>query len=181
MLKMELLDALRDAQKELIANNDTKLLYKILNNRDNKRFDDIKSQLKDLDTIIKNQSELIIVKNEIEKLLKKLSLEQSAQQNKIDFKFSSLEHTEILKKLAIEYGDNPISVERNGLGRNNVLFMSLVISHLTSEAIKSQNVFFRIVGIEEPEAHLHPQLQEHLAKNIESEANNTMQIILTSH
>lgn len=189
MLKMELLDALRDAQKELIANNDSKLLYKILNNRDKDSFKDIRESLLCLNDIVKGNSdkkipehaELKKVKSEISDFLNKISLEQIANQNKIGFKFTSLEHTEILKKLAIEYGDNPISVERNGLGRNNVLFMSLVLSHLTSEAIKSQNVFFRIVGVEEPEAHLHPQLQEHLAKNIELQAEPEMQIILTSH
>jgi len=181
MLKMELLDALRDAQKELIANNDTKLLYKILNNRDKNNFKDIKDKLGELDKIVGKNFELKNVKDEIEALLTKLSLEHSDNQNNIDFKFSSLEHTEILKKLAIQYGDNPISVERNGLGRNNILFMSIVLSHLTSEAIRVQNVFFRVVGLEEPEAHLHPQLQEHLAKNIESQTNDEMQIILTSH
>ena len=181
MLKMEFLDALRDAQKELIANNESKLLFKILNNRDKSKFDKIKDSLKELDVKVDDNDELKIVKEEISEMLKKMSLEQTEDQNKIGFRFSSLEHTEILKKLAIEYGVNPISIDRNGLGRNNVLFMSLILSHLTSDAIKMQNVFFRVVGIEEPEAHLHPHLQEHLATNIATEANEEMQIILTSH
>ncbi len=181
MLKMEFLDALRDAQKELIANNESKLLFKILNNRDKSKFDKIKDSLKELDVKVNENDELKIVKTEISEMLKKMSLEQTENQNKIGFRFSSLEHTEILKKLAIEYGVNPISIDRNGLGRNNVLFMSLILSHLTSDAIKKQNVFFRIVGIEEPEAHLHPHLQEHLATNIATEVNEGMQIILTSH
>ncbi|MDP4285524.1 MAG: AAA family ATPase [Bacteroidota bacterium] len=181
MLKMEFLDALRDAQKELIANNESKLLFKILNNRDKSKFDKIKESLKQLDIKVDDNDELKIVKIEISEMLKKMSLEQTEDQNKIGFRFSSLEHTEILKKLAIEYGVNPISIDRNGLGRNNVLFMSLILSHLTSDAIKKQNVFFRVVGIEEPEAHLHPHLQEHLATNISTEVNEGMQIILTSH
>lgn len=41
---------------------------------------------------------------------------------------------------------------------------------------------FRIVGIEEPEAHLHPHLQRHLASNIQSiNEKEDLQIILTSH
>jgi predicted ATP-dependent endonuclease of OLD family len=40
---------------------------------------------------------------------------------------------------------------------------------------------FRIIAIEEPEAHLHPLLQEHLAKNIQKLTNGNLQIILTSH
>jgi putative ATP-dependent endonuclease of OLD family len=181
MLKMELLDALRDAQRELVANNDSKLLYKILNDRDKNSFNEIKDTLNHLNEEVEKNEELKKVTKEISTLLKKISLEQYENQNKIGFKFSSLEHTEILKKLAIQYGDNPVSIARNGLGRNNVLFISIVLSHLTGEAIKAQNVFFRIIGLEEPEAHLHPHLQEHLAKNIETQANEEIQIILTSH
>jgi predicted ATP-dependent endonuclease of OLD family len=45
-------------------------------------------------------------------------------------------------------------------------------------------VCFRLVGIEEPEAHLHPHLQDHLAKNIEDirkKQSDSLQLILTSH
>jgi putative ATP-dependent endonuclease of the OLD family len=38
MLKMEYLDALRDAKRELVASGDYRLLYKILNNRDEEKF-----------------------------------------------------------------------------------------------------------------------------------------------
>jgi putative ATP-dependent endonuclease of the OLD family len=45
-------------------------------------------------------------------------------------------------------------------------------------------VCFRFVGIEEPEAHLHPHLQDHLANNIEEvrrEYSDSLQLLLTSH
>ena len=54
---------------------------------------------------------------------------------------------------------------------------------------KAQTSFFRIVGIEEPESHLHANLQNHLANNIEllikePDSDNyrkDIQLLLTSH
>ena len=51
-----------------------------------------------------------------------------------------------------------------------------------------QSTFFRIVGLEEPEAHLHANLQNHLASNLEGlikkedgTYRKDIQLILTSH
>lgn len=95
------------------------------------------------------------------------------------------------------YGENPVSIERNGLGKNNLLFISLVLSHLASQADDKTKLAFRVIGIEEPEAHLHPHLQTHLAKNLskvnsigskedkkkddKEEKKKDTQIIITSH
>ena len=180
MLRFECLDALRDARKELIASNDYRLLYKILNNRPDNRFDDLKEQLTVLNDKVKKNQELIEIKKQISEYLKKISLDTD-DNNKVEFEFSRVEKMELLKKLSLIYGDDPVNVERNGLGRNNLLYISLIISHLTSNTNNNRNVFFRLIGIEEPESHLHPHLQQHLAKNIENEASDNLQIVVTSH
>lgn len=53
MLKLELLDALRDAKRELIANGDYKLLYRVLNQNDESAYEDIKGVLGNLDEKLK--------------------------------------------------------------------------------------------------------------------------------
>ncbi len=77
-------------------------------------------------------------------------------------------------------------VARNGLGRNNLLYISLILSHLSAKDARGSPTYFRLITIEEPEAHLHPHLQDHLAENIEGvheddENKQVMQLLLTSH
>jgi putative ATP-dependent endonuclease of the OLD family len=180
MLKLEFLNALRDAKRELIANGDYKLLYRILNQGNENAYEDIKEVLNTLDEKIKNNKQLKELKKTLMSQLNRISL-QGSEENKIDFNFSTLETSEILKKLSLIYGQDPITIERNGLGRNNLLYISLILSHLAPE--ENIDVCFRVVGIEEPEAHLHPHLQKHLANNIEgiNASRDDLQIILTSH
>lgn len=181
MLKMELLDALRDAKKELIASGDYRLLYRILNNRDKKNYADIQKALVDLQGKVKIDPEFQKITLEIKTYLDKISLQEDDAENSVDFKFISPELCEILKKLSLIYGSNPISVERNGLGRNNLLYISLILSHLIGGGSGADSTFFRLIGIEEPESHLHPHLQLHLSKNIKSNYSDDLQIIITSH
>jgi len=190
MLKMEFLDALRDAKKELVANSDSRLLYKILNRKELSNYDKIKQILGNLTKELKvDNQNLKDIRRDVNELLDKVSLADSHTINEIDFDFTSPETSEILKKLSLTYGSNPISVERNGLGRNNLLYISLLLSQIIEEEkIKAEQKIrdftaFRLIAIEEPEAHLHPNLQNHLAENIEEIGKDKkhLQLILTSH
>ena len=190
MLKMEFLDALRDAKKELVANSDGRLLYKILNRKELSNYDKIKEILGSLTKELKEDNQnLREIREDVNKLLDKVSLKDTNTVNEIDFDFTSPETSEILKKISLTYGSNPISVERNGLGRNNLLYISLLLSQIIEEEkLKAEQKIrdfttFRFIAIEEPEAHLHPNLQNHLAENIEEigKEKKHLQLILTSH
>lgn len=180
MLKMEFLEALRDAEKELVASGNYRLLYRILSNRDAEKFDKLKEKLLELHDEVNSNAELNTIKTEIESYLDKISLKTEENQNNVDFEFSRIEYSELLKKISLLYGNDPINIQRNGLGRNNLLYISLILSHLTGTPI-TEEVYFRLVGIEEPEAHLHPHLEKHLARNIEDEASEYLQLLITSH
>lgn len=180
-LKMEFLDALRDAKTQLMMSGKNTLLNKVLSVRAENKIDELKSKLLELKELISEKGSVFTeIKQSIEDFLKKVSFENS--ESKIDFIFAGVESSDILKKIGLIYGSKPIDIERNGLGRNNLLYISLLLSHLMQQVeTEEKRVFYRLIGIEEPEAHLHPHLQVHLSRNIDTESSDERQIIITSH
>jgi predicted ATP-dependent endonuclease of OLD family len=188
MLRVEILDALRDAERELVAGGEQRLLFRVLRQRSDSRYTDVKSLIEDLKNAIDIDPSLAAIKAEVQKLLSLVSLDTPGEDHSVGLQFAAPEAAEILKKIGMTYGANPITVARNGLGRNNLLYVALVLSQLAKAPNISAGddafVCFRLVGIEEPEAHLHPHLQDHLSRNIENirkEHSDSLQLILTSH
>ena len=79
-----------------------------------------------------------------------------------------------------ELANSSFELYQNGLGYNNLLFMSAVIGDM---AIEKGGIYHNLLLIEEPEAHLHPQLQELVHSFLEDANRNdsNIQIIYTSH
>lgn len=187
-LKFELLDALRDACTELVASHNSRLLFRILNSKEEEKYQDLKGQLVGLQQAINDNATLQEIKNGISVQLDKISLATDETSNLVDLIFTLPDVSDLLKKISLIYGDNPIKIERNGTGRNNLLFISLVLSYV-EDVTRGHSSYFRVVGLEEPESHLHPNLQDHLAHNIESlikidgkkDFRKDIQLLITSH
>lgn len=75
------------------------------------------------------------------------------------------------------------SLEENSLGYNNLLYLATVLAELTDTSSSTEEPeYLKILLIEEPEAHLHPQLQVVLLKYLEKTAKEKeVQIIVTTH
>lgn len=187
-LKFELLDALRDAETELVASHSGRLLFRILNSKEETEYQDLKTQLLGLQKAIDDNAALKALKQGISTQLDKVSLKTEGITNDVNFIFALPNVDDLLKKISLIYGADPIKIERNGTGRNNLLFISLILSYI-EDITRAQCSYFRVVGLEEPEAHLHPNLQDHLAANVEGllkvaggvEIRKDIQILLTSH
>lgn len=92
----------------------------------------------------------------------------------------------IIQNLGKDFEVN-IPVSNNGLGYNNLIFMSLLLAKMQvdsdGEYLGSNAKVFPILAIEEPEAHLHPTMQfkfiKFLNKNLKDK--KVRQSFITSH
>lgn len=72
------------------------------------------------------------------------------------------------------------SLEENSLGYNNLLYLATILAEF--KYVADRDDYIKVLLIEEPEAHLHPQLQVRLLKFLEKEASkDKIQIIVTTH
>lgn len=104
-------------------------------------------------------------------------------------RFTDSSFTRIVESLRLfffpRFQDKPAqelfrSLEENSLGYNNLLYLATVLAELSSVASAGDHL--RILLIEEPEAHLHPQLQTRLLKHLEATAKKSgIQVVLTTH
>lgn len=93
---------------------------------------------------------------------------------------SSATFQAILRNLRVLLSDFSLSdfePARNGLGMNNILYIAILIEHFKKRIAKDHSAG-QLLLIEEPEAHLHPQLQAALLTAL---SDFDAQVILTSH
>ncbi|MEK5034924.1 AAA family ATPase [Paenibacillus sp. FSL R7-0302] len=91
-------------------------------------------------------------------------------------------------KLIVEYESGiKIPATHNGLGYNNLIFMSLLLSKMQVNSdgnyLGSNAKVFPVLAIEEPEAHLHPAMQYQFLKFLQKnkEEKKVRQIFVTTH
>ncbi|MCX6465156.1 MAG: AAA family ATPase [Pseudonocardiales bacterium] len=73
---------------------------------------------------------------------------------------------------------HPLELAENGLGYNNLIYMAVLLSALSQT---SEDGALRLLLVEEPEAHLHPQLQDLLMRFLEAESSPAAQVVMSSH
>jgi len=171
MLKMEFLEALRNAERELVSQNDYRLLNRILKQKaeTGSVFKDLKEEINKFNKIIKKDKDVEQLKSNLADMMKVISLEGDAEKDRIDFNLSELQTSDFFKRLSLFYGEDQLNIDKNGLGKNNLLYIALILSHLYKLEKESQKIFFRLIAIEEPEAHLHPHLQKHLSLQLDKQ------------
>ncbi len=108
--------------------------------------------------------------------IEKLSL--YGTNNKIKMEFVEQEFNRIIANISMKT-DAGLDIETNGLGYNNLIYIATIITELEHDH-KEEPHSYNCLLIEEPEAHLHPQLQTLLLDFVQSNYPE-IQVILTSH
>jgi putative ATP-dependent endonuclease of OLD family len=110
---------------------------------------------------------------------------------KTSIQFAQSDFTKIAESLTLLFFPD-LSVEdqslfrdlsQNSLGYNNLLYIASILAELTLDDEDDEQPLFKLLLIEEPEAHLHPQLQIRLLNHLKSvaEENKNVQVIVTTH
>ncbi len=173
-----------DAQRDILEDAKLrssylgKMLSKILYSPED--IKDIEDQLKSLNEKAVSSSDIL---SNIKTTLKELDTAMDTRSEGIEITPFTKKIRDLNKGLTIYYTDShdSFSMEYHGMGTrswSSLLTLKAFISLLSINAQKEKSVFFPVLAIEEPEAHLHPNAQKKLFGQIDAIAG---QKIISTH
>jgi putative ATP-dependent endonuclease of the OLD family len=163
-----------DAQRDILE--DTKLrssyLGKMLSKIEysTKDINDIEDQIKLLNEKAVSSSDIL---SNIKTTLKELDTAMDTRSEGIEITPFTKKIRDLNKGLTIYYTDShdSFSMEYHGMGTrswSSLLTLKSFIALLSKNAEKEKSLFFPVLAIEEPEAHLHPNAQKKLFGQIDA-------------
>lgn len=187
------LPALRNAEEKLRNGKKSRLalLLKHQYSEDERKEQLVQAFSEFNRSIIENQDnkygELSQAKKDINKAMKESMGSVFGQS--VNLQFSEVSFSSILQNIKLVFFPHIGEIDEkkfrdiaiNSLGYNNLLYIATVFAEL--EVVNKNNNLFTVLLIEEPEAHLHPQIQSKLIKYLKklTKDKKNLQIILTTH
>jgi putative ATP-dependent endonuclease of OLD family len=183
--RVDFLDPIRDVEREMFSGRNPKLRAML-----ETVLDDDAQATKDLEKGAEKLVDRLADRIDLNRLFE-LAEATGAEDGGAPSIGSRIREADLLKalRLVIDAGTSgSLPVTHNGLGYNNLLYISLVLAsleHQTVEDVGPENaVVFPMLLIEEPEAHLHPALQFKLLEFIQSripQGKGSKQVFTTTH
>jgi len=171
------LPPLRDASQGLKPGRTSQLARLLQLLADDDGIKGINKALQDLDGELKAHLPIANTHEAINTRHKKMLGPQLAQMLEVGLSASDFKSLKSRLSLVVD----ALEIEQNGLGFNNLIYMAVVLSELA----KNPDSCYRGLIVEEPEAHLHPQLQAVLLQHLQSiqavEGEKPVQLFVTSH
>ena len=171
------LPALRDADTALTAGNKSQLAMLLKNLSKEESQQHIEEQHSEFNKKISEEEFIKDVVNGINSITKEVADVDSPNSRIVA---ADTDFLKILRTLQVQMDGNPVNdLSANGLGSNNLLYIAVVLQYLK----KLPNDECAILLIEEPEAHLHPQMVLSLSKYLSNNlpVDSKPQTIITTH
>lgn len=169
------------------------LLIKLFDNDIDSVFPDMKEQIKSLQEYVMNKNEEAEIKlnDSLNVILKKAIKFGYPNEKNIELKASSNVQLEnqIKKNTDLSYLDNELDEilpnGYNGLGYKNLLKIEFELAAFARDINNNSNSVIPILFIEEPESHMHPQIQQKFIRYVNEYINDLnydkIQVIITTH
>lgn len=154
--------------------------------------EDVKSFEKNIEKIFSESNDKVLASESPKRRIKPIESfteEINTKMGKLSFQgddngvntcFVSPEFRRILCNIILRLRTTDMPLDSNGLGYNNLVYIAAILTSLNDEYQKMDQSNFNCLLIEEPEAHLHPQLQKLLLHFLEEEYKD-VQVIVSSH
>lgn len=199
----QFLDAIRDVERDMFSGRNTLLKsvidffldYDIKSDK-NITEEEQKMKLQERKDIFSTHSSQLIkniqerldsVNQEILSYIEEIGASYDKSTPDFEGQLSESEIYTVLQLIVRQTTGMSIPITHNGLGYNNLIFMALLLSKMQADSdgefLGSNAKVFPILAIEEPEAHLHPTMQNEFIKFLKNNIKDkkVKQIFITTH